>query len=672
MIIYFYSVVIYDSDWNPQNDVQAQARCHRIGQEKKVKVYRLVSRATYEMMMFQRASKKLGLDQVVLHQVGGVQGSQSPPPEAGAPGRKPSVMGGQLSKEEINTMLKWGAYDLFRDENNAEATFCEQDIEDILERRTSRVTWKEDAQGGMFSKASFQVDEEKSSVDIDAPDFWEKILPQAVTAKVLFEQVTALIGGKSEAEKRAWLETKKPAFLHDLENLVSELVAAYNDAKGKIPSDRESLRSCLMLCRHHTTLFTEKEQQQLLEWEDSIDFSRRKRKTIAKYDKPDNEEAPLEMESKRKKKKHRDHSEGSSPRKHHDKEHKEHKEHKKHKEHKEHKEHKHHEPSISRQPTYDVLTIDWLPLVELQPLYEAFFLYGRPAWKFIQAHAPAFSHYSHRDIYELVVAFLQRCVESAHSSDQEVFIKCLDLVHAGEPHERPGRPKNRKKKPVEIPELLFPKNVDKKLASLAARLTILHKLNLYSPSIVEHMDDFGRKLVPWWDVSRDQQLLLGVHKHGWGCFDAVLSDENFSFVTDIATATATSSFEADTNTEAPTTSIKVMIGSKKISSTKIEPKLKPTDEELGEHVLFLLQSLENTLKVSTLGTTISIPAVVGSTTKNRKRGRPKHWKNIDGDLISPPPIEKSPPRLAYSEDSDPAFSLSGSEAEMLAQNDPDW
>jgi hypothetical protein len=26
------TVIIYDSDWNPQNDLQAQARCHRIGE----------------------------------------------------------------------------------------------------------------------------------------------------------------------------------------------------------------------------------------------------------------------------------------------------------------------------------------------------------------------------------------------------------------------------------------------------------------------------------------------------------------------------------------------------------------------------------------------------------------------------------------------------------------
>ena len=56
------TVIIYDSDWNPQNDIQAQARCHRIGQDKAVNVYR-----TYEMEMFQRANMKLGLDKAVLN-----------------------------------------------------------------------------------------------------------------------------------------------------------------------------------------------------------------------------------------------------------------------------------------------------------------------------------------------------------------------------------------------------------------------------------------------------------------------------------------------------------------------------------------------------------------------------------------------------------------------------
>lgn len=38
------TVVIFDSDWNPQNDLQAQARAHRIGQKKQVNTLSLSSR----------------------------------------------------------------------------------------------------------------------------------------------------------------------------------------------------------------------------------------------------------------------------------------------------------------------------------------------------------------------------------------------------------------------------------------------------------------------------------------------------------------------------------------------------------------------------------------------------------------------------------------------------
>jgi SNF2 family DNA or RNA helicase len=39
------TVILYDSDWNPQNDLQAMARAHRIGQRSTVSIYRLVTKA---------------------------------------------------------------------------------------------------------------------------------------------------------------------------------------------------------------------------------------------------------------------------------------------------------------------------------------------------------------------------------------------------------------------------------------------------------------------------------------------------------------------------------------------------------------------------------------------------------------------------------------------------
>ena len=47
-------VILYDSDWNPQVDLQAMDRAHRIGQKKKVYVYRLITKSTVEEKILER------------------------------------------------------------------------------------------------------------------------------------------------------------------------------------------------------------------------------------------------------------------------------------------------------------------------------------------------------------------------------------------------------------------------------------------------------------------------------------------------------------------------------------------------------------------------------------------------------------------------------------------
>ncbi|KAL4220426.1 hypothetical protein ACF0H5_020829 [Mactra antiquata] len=61
------TVIIYDSDWNPQCDLQAQDRCHRIGQTKPVVVYRFVTAHTIDEKIVERAASKRKLEKMVIH-----------------------------------------------------------------------------------------------------------------------------------------------------------------------------------------------------------------------------------------------------------------------------------------------------------------------------------------------------------------------------------------------------------------------------------------------------------------------------------------------------------------------------------------------------------------------------------------------------------------------------
>ena len=60
------TVIIYDSDWNPHQDMQAMDRCHRIGQTRPVHVYRLCTSHSVEGRMLERANSKLKLMRIVM------------------------------------------------------------------------------------------------------------------------------------------------------------------------------------------------------------------------------------------------------------------------------------------------------------------------------------------------------------------------------------------------------------------------------------------------------------------------------------------------------------------------------------------------------------------------------------------------------------------------------
>ncbi|TRY56235.1 hypothetical protein DNTS_028552 [Danionella cerebrum] len=126
--------VIFDSDWNPQNDLQRE--------------------------MLDKASLKLGLDRAVLQSMSGKDSSNN------------GIQ--QFSKKEIEDLLRKGAYAAIMDENDEGSRFCEEDIDQILQRRATTITIESEGKGSTFSKASFVASENRTDIALDDPEFWQK------------------------------------------------------------------------------------------------------------------------------------------------------------------------------------------------------------------------------------------------------------------------------------------------------------------------------------------------------------------------------------------------------------------------------------------------------------------------------------------------------------------
>lgn len=120
------TVVLYDSDWNPQADLQAMDRAHRIGQKKQVHVYRFVTENAIEEKVIERAAQKLRLDQLVIQQ---------------GTGKKASTLAN--NKDDLIDMIQFGVRDIF--EKKPGSSSIDDDIEEVLkkgERKTHELNAK--------------------------------------------------------------------------------------------------------------------------------------------------------------------------------------------------------------------------------------------------------------------------------------------------------------------------------------------------------------------------------------------------------------------------------------------------------------------------------------------------------------------------------------------------
>ncbi|XP_051245584.1 chromodomain-helicase-DNA-binding protein 4a isoform X1 [Dicentrarchus labrax] len=174
------TVIIYDSDWNPHNDIQAFSRAHRIGQNKKVMIYRFVTKASVEERITQVAKKKMMLTHLVVR-----------------PGLGSKT--GSMSKQELDDILKFGTEELFKDETEGENReedssiihYDDKAIDRLLDRNQD-ATDDTELQSMNEYLSSFKVaqyvvkDEEEEEEEVQReiikqeesvdPDYWEKLL----------------------------------------------------------------------------------------------------------------------------------------------------------------------------------------------------------------------------------------------------------------------------------------------------------------------------------------------------------------------------------------------------------------------------------------------------------------------------------------------------------------
>mmetsp|Transcript_59811 Transcript_59811/g.146980 ORF Transcript_59811/g.146980 Transcript_59811/m.146980 type:complete len:856 (-) Transcript_59811:235-2802(-) len=133
-------VILFDSDWNPQVDIQAMDRAHRIGQTKPVVVYRFVTESSIEEKVLERAFKKLFLDAMVVQQGRLVDKHKA------------------ASKDELLEMIRFGADTVIRMGDVDDSDF---DIEAVLaagKKKTDELTARLKEMAGSSMAANFSMD----------------------------------------------------------------------------------------------------------------------------------------------------------------------------------------------------------------------------------------------------------------------------------------------------------------------------------------------------------------------------------------------------------------------------------------------------------------------------------------------------------------------------------
>ncbi|XP_055383518.1 chromodomain-helicase-DNA-binding protein Mi-2 homolog isoform X2 [Condylostylus longicornis] len=165
------TVIIYDSDWNPHNDIQAFSRAHRIGQANKVMIYRFVTRNSVEERVTQVAKRKMMLTHLVVRP--GIGGK-----------------GANFTKQELDDILRFGTEELFKEDQKEDEAIHYDDkaVAELLDRSNRGIEEKESWANeylSSFKVASYATKEEnqeeeteviKQEAENSDPAYWVKLL----------------------------------------------------------------------------------------------------------------------------------------------------------------------------------------------------------------------------------------------------------------------------------------------------------------------------------------------------------------------------------------------------------------------------------------------------------------------------------------------------------------
>ncbi|KAL9635277.1 MAG: hypothetical protein Q9204_002680 [Flavoplaca sp. TL-2023a] len=170
------TVVLFDSDWNPQADLQAMARAHRIGQTKPVTVYRLVTADTVEEEVLERQKNKILLEQITID----ISVTDKIAHEKLEKARK--VTEAPTTSEDIARILKYRSQKMFQkasDQKHLEELDIDTMIADAEENSTEQL-----------NREDFLKRFEYTDIALDKE--WDEIIPKEALAKI-----------KAEEEKKA-------------------------------------------------------------------------------------------------------------------------------------------------------------------------------------------------------------------------------------------------------------------------------------------------------------------------------------------------------------------------------------------------------------------------------------------------------------------------------------